>query len=190
MAVLHVNYDDGSQWLVSQCEVVIPAVQAQHLTALEIGERVLALLPRIPFLAETIHVWDCNPEIRTIEDLDAYLAAKQNQPRQRQKPSIKVSATPKSTKGFVYIIRGDVYYKIGRTNDPYKRLTPMLAHAPFPLETLILIPTPDMAQTERELHQRFESRHQRGEWFSLFEDDLDAIRKSYRTIDPTALRAD
>lgn len=187
MAFLHVNYEDGSQWLVSHCEVVIPAGQAQHLTAQEIGVRVQALLPRILLLEEHIWTWDCNPRIKTLDDFDAHLTEPL---KPRQRPYLaKPSVPTKSTKGFVYIIRGESYYKIGRTEDPYRRLTPMTAHAPFPLETLLLIPTDDMHHTERCLHVQFALKHQRGEWYNLTEDDLVVIRREYKTIDPTVLKA-
>ena len=122
------------------------------------------------------------------EDDPLYLAhkARLSDAIQTKKPS----KAPVSTKGFVYIIRGDQYYKIGCTEDPYKRLKPMTAHAPFPLHTLLLIPTDDMMTTERTLHKRFAAKHARGEWFNLTEEDLAAIQHDYTTIDPAALKAD
>jgi hypothetical protein len=93
-------------------------------------------------------------------------------------------------KGFVYIIRGgDSYYKIGCTTNPSKRLIPMKAHAPFPLETLLLIPSEDMTHTEATLHAMFAKKHRRGEWYDLTEYDISQIRREYATIDPAALRA-
>jgi hypothetical protein len=190
-------YQDGNRWLVSPHEMVIGVSQVQGLSALEIGERVLALIPRMQNLARHAgEFWlDRGSGLTTLDEIEEAMATRE---RQRSLPSqpmpirrkVTQGAPPaKSSKGFVYIIRGESYYKIGRTEDPYKRLTPMTAHAPFPLETLLLIPTADMVQTEQELHRRFDAKHQRGEWFSLDEEDIAAIRQDYRTLDPSILKA-
>jgi Meiotically Up-regulated Gene 113 (MUG113) protein len=91
--------------------------------------------------------------------------------------------------GYVYILKGDRYYKIGRTADIQQRLTPMTVKAPFPLEVVVLMPSQDMAHTEKSLHIRFAEKHRRGEWYDLTEDDLTLIREDYATIDPATLRA-
>jgi hypothetical protein len=149
MPFVSVPYPDGSEWLMSQCDVVIPAAMAEHLTALEIGERVLELMTHIPRLASNVEVWDMHPDLRTLPQIEKHLDTLEAIQKVTRHKAQVVPCSPRSTKGFVYIIRGESYYKIGRTNDPYKRLTPMVAHAPFPLETLLLIPTEDMFHTEK-----------------------------------------
>jgi Meiotically Up-regulated Gene 113 (MUG113) protein len=96
---------------------------------------------------------------------------------------------PAPRRGYVYILKGDKYYKIGRTANINQRLTPMTVKAPFPLEVVILSPSEDMAHTEKALHARFADKHRKGEWYDLTEQDITSIRSEYATIDPTVLQA-
>jgi hypothetical protein len=124
----------------------------------------------------------------TDEEVDAYNARLDEEMTQQAAPTPLKSNS--MLKGFVYVIQGDAYYKIGYTNDPYKRLKPITVNALFPLKTLVLIPTDDMKTTEQTLHTQFASKHIRGEWFNLSDEDLEAIRHGYTTLDPTILKAD
>lgn len=81
--------------------------------------------------------------------------------------------------GFVYIVRGESYYKIGYSEDPAKRIAVMNTKAPFPLYTIFLIPTEDKYACEKALHARFANRRTQGEWFALTPDDLAEIRMLY-----------
>ncbi len=107
---------------------------------------------------------------------------------ERNLPPAKQSRKP--TPGFVYVIKGDQRYKIGRTKNPKQRLKPMGAHAPFPLHVLMVIPSDDMEATEDALHERFAAQRIRGEWFDLSDHDLAAIRQNYTIMHPITLRAD
>jgi len=79
-----------------------------------------------------------------------------------------------TAKEFVYLIQGsEKYYKIGRSNNPLRRLH-ALTNAPF-LTLLHVIPTEEGARAEKFLHKKFARVRVRGEWFSLSQTEVDWI---------------
>ena len=86
---------------------------------------------------------------------------------------------PRTSPGYVYIVAGGEYYKIGRAQNPASRLRQLQTHAPFPLSFVSIISTPDMITTEERLHQHFAKKRSHGEWFALHEDDLEWIREQF-----------
>ena len=81
--------------------------------------------------------------------------------------------------GFVYVIKlGDTgYYKIGRSNNPdrriWKEITPIL---PIEPEIICIVETRDMIKLEKELHERYSDKRANGEWFLLDDEDIEQIR--------------
>ena len=74
--------------------------------------------------------------------------------------------------GFVYILKGDRYYKIGRTISPHKRLAQISPVLPFEVSMVGLIPAYDHLTAEFELHRLFEASRANGEWFILTDKDI------------------
>lgn len=58
------------------------------------------------------------------------------------------------------------FYKIGMTTNLKNRMD-SFSTLPFPIEKLYLIETENPRDVEKELHDRFESKRVRGEWFLL-----------------------
>ena len=79
--------------------------------------------------------------------------------------------------GFVYVLEGEGYYKIGYSKRPPQRKKEISPKMPFELNLLCAIETDDALALESELHTTFEDKHLRGEWFALTTDDLDYIRQ-------------
>lgn len=76
------HYENGTQWLVSHCEVIIPLTQLTGMTAEAIGQRVLALVPHLNRIAERIE--DCPwPPPETLELLEALFVELDNKRSQR-----------------------------------------------------------------------------------------------------------
>jgi predicted DNA-binding protein len=67
--------------------------------------------------------------------------------------------------GFIYVIRIDDLFKIGKSSRPHKRINSMTL--PQKPETDCIIKTDDRRATEAELHQRYKPFRQHGEWFRL-----------------------
>jgi hypothetical protein len=90
-------------------------------------------------------------------------------------------------KGFVYVVEGGGYFKIGCTTDLAQRIKALTVKAPFTLDVQLVIPSLDIYTTEQELHRRFAKKHRRGEWFDLDIKDIEDIRNDYPLLDPAFL---
>lgn len=80
-------------------------------------------------------------------------------------------------RGYVYLVRHDQDYKVGRSNDATRRRREVSLLLPQELEHVHIIETDDPEGIERYWHQRFEARRIRGEWFRLTPDDVRAFRR-------------
>lgn len=83
---------------------------------------------------------------------------------------------PIDNSGFIYVIRSDRYYKIGKSINPYRRLSVIAVSHTEQLEIVILLKTNNMPLLENVLHKTFRHKRVKGEWFNLDEDDLNYIR--------------
>jgi len=75
------------------------------------------------------------------------------------------------------------YVKIGRSNDPQSRLKKHQTSSPYELWIVAQLPVNDSATVEAELHDYFNDKQVRGEWFELDYDDYDAITELMRMMD-------
>lgn len=82
---------------------------------------------------------------------------------------------PKPKDGYVYLIQ-DIsvtgYCKIGRAKYPKERFKRFEVSLPFEFKVLHTIECDDYAKAESELHDKFRSKRQNGEWFKLSKDDI------------------
>ena len=72
--------------------------------------------------------------------------------------------------GYVYVIQDLEYsklYKIGRTNNPGRRLKEIRATLPGQSAIVAILKTEDAATLEWQLHQRYADNRKNGEWFAL-----------------------
>lgn len=77
-------------------------------------------------------------------------------------------------KGVIYIAKCQDFYKIGHTTgDAEHRLSGLQTGNPFRVELVGTIP--GTVSQERNLHQRFAHKRERGEWFRLTPKDVDSI---------------
>lgn len=80
--------------------------------------------------------------------------------------------------GYVYVIQDvDIskLYKIGRTNNPSRRLKEFSRALPFQIEVVAVVHTEDAPTLEWQLQQRYAEQRQRGEWFKLQAVDIREI---------------
>ena len=82
--------------------------------------------------------------------------------------------------GYVYIIQDievSYRYKIGRTNNPQRRIDMEFGvELPFKIKLVHLLQTDDAVAVENDLHQRYAKNRKRGEWFKLSDSQLREIR--------------
>lgn len=84
----------------------------------------------------------------------------------------------KGKNGYVYILGGAGYYKIGLSKDPKQRISSFAPKLPFDTEIVHIIKTNDMYRLESELHAKFSGKRSNGEWFELDESELEQIRQT------------
>ena len=93
----------------------------------------------------------------------------------------RLTKAPKSSKGFVYIIKCEQWYKIGKAKNVNSRLSGLQTGNPFPLELIHVIPCKDYNKAESYLHNIFANRRGLGEWFELNDNDIEKI-KAIKTL--------
>lgn len=81
--------------------------------------------------------------------------------------------------GYVYVISGGGYCKIGKAKDPDARIKGLGTKLPFVLRRLLVVPANDYTVLERELHEHFADKRAEGEWFTLTPADVDWIAANY-----------
>jgi len=81
--------------------------------------------------------------------------------------------------GFVYVYRQGIYYKIGRTKNIASRQKKYVTENPNGFQVVFEFPVDDYIQIESDLHQFFEHKRHRGEWFLLNDGDLEIIKNKY-----------
>lgn len=147
---------DGGYWLEGHdVKQVIATIQE----GLECG----FLLPN----AKTEH------EIRMLTDT-RYRGEKLKQYREEDKTTKKRRV---QQSGYVYLIKStEGYYKIGRSKKLQERITTLGVQLPFDIELVHNIHSDDYTQLEIELHELFEPKRIRGEWFALSPDDIEYIK--------------
>ena len=94
---------------------------------------------------------------------------------------IRPTKAPKSSKGFVYLIKCNEWYKIGKAKNVNSRLSGLQTGSPYLLELLHAIHCKDYTRAESYLHNVFADRRGLGEWFELTESDIEKI-KAIKTL--------
>jgi len=158
---------NGKQWFIGRglatwgsMEICIPIGELTGMSAEEIGQTVLALLPIA---------------VRRLE-ADAREMALLQDPAYRSSPKVEKHTRQKKP-GHVYVIRSDAEYKIGQTTNLESRLRAFARELPGTVEVIKVIATPDPRQLETQLHDTYADKRLVGEWFALDPTDVDAIRQ-------------
>ena len=81
------------------------------------------------------------------------------------------------TVGFVYLLKANRYFKIGRSNSFERRSRELAIQLPERAETVHVIRTDDSIGIELYWHRRFESKRKNGEWFELSAQDVKAFKR-------------
>lgn len=108
-----------------------------------------------------------------------YLETKER-PEKISKPLIK---------GHVYLMRSGKYYKIGKSNHVGRREYQIGLLLPEPVNTVHSIATDDPDGIEAYWHNRFKSKRAEGEWFSLGQDDIKALKARRFMLGPVVCAA-
>lgn len=75
--------------------------------------------------------------------------------------------------GYVYVVKCQEYYKIGRTGlDVNNRIKQLQVSNPHELQLVLHGGTDNPSDLELSLHEYFKDKHHRGEWYKLGDEDL------------------
>lgn len=75
-------------------------------------------------------------------------------------------------KGYIYLLYGGGYFKIGKTTQLSARGKQISLQLPFEVKLVHSINTNNVDQAERYWHTKFKSKRLNGEWFSLNDEDV------------------
>jgi len=88
----------------------------------------------------------------------------------------------KDAPGFVYLIRGGDFYKIGRCKDVSARARAIQTGCPYKVEVVASREVPDAATYEAHLHETYKDMRTSGEWFGLDYPQVEALKKALSRI--------
>ena len=108
MAIVSVN-PDGHEWLVTQSEIVISIAQLDGMQAIEIGERILSLIPRIKQIAPYVHEWSMDSSLRSLSQVELYIQSIEVERSKRtmmRKKSLQIRAELQKNYDHIFISIG------------------------------------------------------------------------------------
>ena len=80
-----------------------------------------------------------------------------------------------SKRGFIYVIKCNEFYKIGKANNVEKRLKSLQTANPYTLDVIIVKKAKNSYTMETFFHNLFSDKRIHGEWFKLEDSDLSFI---------------
>lgn len=107
------------------------------------------------------------------EDVLAIALAAETKPSAVPLPS----ESSQEVAGYVYLLRANRYFKIGRSISFNRRSRELAIQLPEIAETVHVIHTDDAVGIEAYWHRRFESKRKNGEWFELAAQDVKAFKR-------------
>ena len=98
---------------------------------------------------------------------------REQEEKEWNKTKIKIS-----TRGYIYLIKSNNLYKIGRAKNLKSRIKTYQTENPFGIEVIFQKEVDDYIGTEKDLLTRFENKRERGEWFKLNNEDIQWIKEN------------
>ena len=120
-------------------------------------------------------------EVTSQETIDNFNKSKKERQRKLNHEHYKErfdKQEKEKVKGFVYLLKieGKNQYKIGVTKNLNKRLKQISPKMPFELKIEHKIKHNDIYGMEDELHNKFDDKRIKGEWFKLNDNDVNYIK--------------
>lgn len=82
----------------------------------------------------------------------------------------------KITEGYIYVIKVNEYFKIGKSTDIKTRIKRYITENPYEIKVIIFKKVKDHTKTENYLLKRFKNKKHKNEWFLLDDNDLVSIK--------------
>jgi hypothetical protein len=167
MGCITAKLKNGKPAVIMNYDVVLPVSSLENMSAEEIGEVVIALLPYAGRLRAYSALGTCQRDsFQSLEDFEQAVALGRIKKQKQQPPGKNRRA------GCVYLISAGGFYKIGLTNKLPIRHKQIGAKLPFKSEVVHAIATSDISSLEEYWHQHFAHRRAQGEWFNLSPEDV------------------
>lgn len=163
MPAIVVTQANGTRWLATHCEVVIPVGGTRGLSPAKVISAIAqceALSKRLLTHKRQSGCW--KEYYGSVEEFEKYEA----NPNFERAESPDRGARPQRA-GVVYLAAGNGSYKIGRSSSFPDREHQLTTKLPFAVEVVHTIRATDTVAAERFWHERFSGRRVRGEWFNL-----------------------
>ena len=125
--------------------------------------------PHEPIMIRDLHRIIHDPECSEEEAMQAQNGLRSIREKQHVKPKI----------GFIYIMQGAGYCKIGYSVYPSKRLKQISPRLPFPLNITHIACAFNMCEAEQYFHDMFSEQRTNGEWFKLSREDISYLECWY-----------
>ena len=100
-------------------------------------------------------------------------ALKDNRPNRVDKHTAKKT---KAVEGYVYVVRSEKLYKIGRSCYPCQWIDQYRTENPYDIDIILLAKVPDYVAFEGKLLERLSEKQHHGEWFTLDKSDFQIIK--------------
>jgi Meiotically up-regulated gene 113 len=84
--------------------------------------------------------------------------------------------------GYVYLMKSEYGYKIGKTVNIKSRTQLFSVKLPFPIELLHYAWFEDYSKAENDFHSQFSEKRLEGEWFALDSSDIKAIKSQGKSV--------
>lgn len=97
----------------------------------------------------------------------------------RRSVGSQAKPTHRKNKGYVYLLGGNGYYKIGCSQHKMSRAREVGSHLPFETEIVLTIPTDNRFYLEKKIQEKYSEKKIRGEWFGLNQFDIQEIENDY-----------
>lgn len=83
---------------------------------------------------------------------------------------------PVPTREYIYVTKAPFGCKVGRTTRPDSRPLQVVGNAPVELEVLVVKQVEASRELEKRIHDHYQGKWLRGEWFALDDSDIAFIR--------------
>lgn len=169
---------DTSQLLAKARQISLDGLEHDRQKAHESWKRAWKSWEEAEQTRNTLYVWKLEllERSRALDKREADLRRRERQAsNELQKPQ-KHARKPQPKEGYVYLLHGGGAFKIGKAQDPSKRIRQLEIALPYPVQTVATVPTDDARALESKLHKRFKDKRLNGEWFDLSAQDVAYIK--------------
>jgi len=105
-----------------------------------------------------------------------------SQEMSRMNMSAKTLKSKTLKSGYVYLLKSNNLYKIGRTTSFKSRMKKYTTENPFGIKLILQKKVDDYIGIEKKLLDKFKEKQVRGEWFKLNKGDIKEFKKMVNEI--------